>query len=422
MDYPLPSNESERFEAVKSYDIYGSEPEAAYDDLSDLAAQLTGVPISLVNIVGDERIWVKSRHGIPADLAEVPRGAVCCAHAVCRSDLLVVSDTHSDDRFKDLPFISTEPFVRFYAGMPLIDSGGYALGTLCIMDLEPRELSFEVEEGIRRLARQTVAQLELRIKLSDIQRAQDQLAAEKERADQLILNILPQEIAAELTEKGSVEPRHHPSTTIMFTDFVGFTKSAEQLSPRELIDDLHMYFSEFDDIVARHGLEKLKTIGDAYMCAGGLMNNSKDHAVRTCLAALEIQHYMARENRKRQAKGQTPWSLRVGIHTGNVMSGVVGKNKFTYDVWGDSVNVAARMESAGEAGKVNVSESTYQYAKDYFECEPTRTMDVKNKGQMSMHFLTALKPEFAADADGVTANENLEKAITGVTTTWSLPE
>ena len=419
MEYPVPANEIERSAAVKSYDVYGSEPEAAFDDLSDLAAQLTSVPISLVNIVGDEKIWIKSRHGIPADLAEVPRGAVCCAHAICRSDLLVVPDTHSDDRFKDLPFISTEPFVRFYAGMPLIDSGGYALGTLCIMDLEPRELSFEVEEGIRRLARQAAAQLELRIKLADIQRAQRELAAEKERADQLILNILPAKIADELAEKGFVEPRHHPSTTIMFSDFVGFTKSAEQLSPRELIDDLHIYFSEFDEIVARHGLEKLKTIGDAYMCAGGLISDSKDHAVQTCLAALEIQRYMARENQRRELNGQTPWGLRIGIHTGNVMSGVVGKNKFTYDVWGDSVNVAARMESAGEAGKVNISEGTYQRVKNYFDCGPSRTMDVKNKGQMAMHFLTALKSEYSAD--GVTANENLKKAITGVTTTWSLP-
>lgn len=421
MDYPVPGNEAERFEAVKSYDIYGSEPESAFDDLTDLTAQLTGAPISLVNIVGDTGVWVKSRHGVPPELREIPRNAVCCAHAICRSDLLTVSDTQQDSRFKDMPFISTEPFVRFYAGMPLIDSGGHALGTLCVMDLKPREIPFEVEEGIRRLARQTVAQLELRIKLADVQRAQYELAAQKERADRLILNILPAKIAAELSEKGSVEPRHHPSTTIMFSDFAGFTSFAEQLSPRELIDSLHTYFSAFDDIVAAHGLEKLKTVGDAFMCAGGLIDNSKDHAVQTCLAALEIRHYMVRQNEKRQAEGQFPWPMRIGIHTGNAISGVVGKNKFTYDIWGDSVNVAARMESAGEAGKINVSGNTYNHVRNYFEFGPSRTVDVKNKGQMSMRFLTRLKAEFSADPDGVEANDALRKAISGVTANWSLP-
>jgi class 3 adenylate cyclase len=420
MDFPLPDNEAERLAAVEACGVYGTDPETGFDDLTDLAALIASVPIAMVNIVGDTKIWLKSRHGVPPGIEEVPRSGVCCAHALCRSDLLVVPDTHADDRFKAMPFIATEPFFGFYAGMPLIDSGGHALGTLCIMDLTPRELTFEAAEGIRRLARQTIAQLELRLKLAEILRSQQELAAEKQRSDNLLLNILPLKIAAELTEKGRVEPRHHPSTTILFTDFVGFTKSAAELSPRELIDDLDMYFSEFDSIVERHGLEKLKTIGDSYMCAGGLMLGRKDHAVRSCLAALEIRRFVVASNQRWAAIGQRPWQLRIGLHSGSVMSGVVGRKKFTYDVWGDAVNIAARMESTDEADQVNISESTYQHVKAYFDCTPRGALDVKNKGKMTMYFLDRLKPEYAADAAGVEANEHLRKTLAGTSVTWSL--
>lgn len=420
MDYPVPENEADRLVALQSYNVYGTEPEDSFDDLTELAAQITGAPITLVNIVGETTAWLKSRHGTPETLAELPRGAVCCAHAICRSHLLLVPDTLADDRFSSLPFISTEPFIRFYAGMPLITSGGYALGTLCIMDLAPRDLSFEVTEGIRRIARQAVAQLELRRKLSEMIHAQKALAAEKARADALVLNILPREIAAELAEKGTVEPRFHPSATILFTDFVSFTKTADTLSPRELIDDLHRYFSEFDGIVAALGLEKMKTIGDAYMAAGGLTGRSRDHPVKACLAGLALREAMARANARRQATSQTRWDIRIGIHTGNVISGVVGKAKFTYDVWGDAVNVAARMESAGEPGHVNVSGRTWQHVQAYFEGRPRGSVEVRNKGLIEMHFLDRLKPEYAADADGTRPNDRLAAALSGTASTWSL--
>ncbi|MCA0272553.1 MAG: GAF domain-containing protein [Proteobacteria bacterium] len=420
MNYPVPDNEADRLAALQSYNVYGTEPEDSFDDLTDLAAQLTGAPISLVSIVGDANVWMKSHHGTPDGLSELPRGTVCCAHAICRSHLLVVPDTHADDRFKSLPFISTEPYVRFYAGMPLINSSGYALGTLCIMDLAPRDLSFEVTEGIRRIARQTVAQLELRRKLSETLHAQEALAAEKARADALVLNILPKEIAAELAEKGTVEPRFHPSATILFTDFVGFTRAADTLSPRELIDDLHGYFSAFDTIVAEHGLEKMKTIGDAYMAAGGLSGRSKDHPVKACLAGLALRETISRANARREVAGLARWDIRIGIHTGNVISGVVGKAKFTYDVWGDAVNVAARMESAGEPGHVNVSDRTWQHVKSYFEGRPRGSVEVKHKGLIEMHFLDRLKPEFSADAEGVRPNDRFAAAMSGNVATWSL--
>lgn len=421
MDYPLPANEAGRLVALEACAIFGTEPEAAFDDLTELAAQLTGAPICTVNLVGKETIWIKSRHGMPPSLAEVPRGAVCCSRVVCRTDLMVVPDTLADPEFRSLPFIATEPFVRFYAGMPLIDSGGYALGTLCIMGLEPRELTFELAEGIRRLARQAVAQMELRLKLSELERTQAALTDEKARADQLIRNILPAGIAKELIEKGSVAPAFHPSTTIMFTDFVGFSKSAEVTAPRELIDDLHGFFSAFDEIVARHGLEKLKTIGDAYLCVGGLKPGVKDHAAQICLAALAIRDFMQADAERRRITARAPWQLRVGVHSGSLISGVVGRDKFAYDVWGDAVNIASRMESAGEAGRINISEPTYQAVKAWFDCTPPRSIEVKNKGSLQMRFLDRLKPEFSANAAGTVANDRLKQALTGTTMIWALP-
>ncbi len=422
MEYPVPSNETERLRAVEAYDVFGTEAESGFDDLAELAAQIAETEIALVNIVGDTNIWIKARLGVPAELNDIPRGAVCCAHAVCQSDLLIIPDTLADDRLKELPFIATEPFVRFYAGMPLIDSGGYALGTLCVMDLEPRELSFEVTEALRRLARQAVAQLELRIKLAEVQLAQEEIANEKRRAEDLILNILPADIAKELAASGHVEPRHHTAVTIMFADFVGFTSLAEQSAPRALVDDLHRYFSAFDDIVRSHGLEKLKTVGDAYLCAGGLLGDSgAGHVAESCLAALDMQHFMVQANEERARRSQAPWQLRTGIHTGSVMSGVVGKDKFTYDIWGDTVNIAARLQTGSDPGRINVSESTYQTVRKYFDFEPRGSMEAKNKGAMAMYFLNGLKPEFSIDGDGRRASEKLSAAITGVSTKWVMP-
>lgn len=158
------------------------------------------------------------------------------------------------------------------------------------------------------------------------------------------------------------------------------------------------------------------------MCAGGLMGRDRGHPVETCLAGLEIQHYMSRANVKRGRLRQAPWELRIGIHTGSVMSGVVGRNKFTYDIWGDTVNIAARMQSASEPGRINVSESTYQHVKDYFDLNPRGTLDVKNKGQMTMYFLEGLKPDFSRDGDAWRPNDKLKSAMAGATSAWSLPK
>jgi class 3 adenylate cyclase len=263
---------------------------------------------------------------------------------------------------------------------------------------------------MRRLSRQVVAQLELRRNLLELTAAREALAAAKKKAEDLLTNILPAAVADELEREKRVEPRYHASATIMFTDFKGFTRFAESLEPRRLVEDLHQYFSAFDEIVARHRLEKLKTIGDAYMCAGGLPDPNHTHPVDACLAALEIQGYMARMNTLRDKMRLPRWELRVGIHTGSVMAGVVGKRKFTYDIWGDAVNVAALMEANGTPGHINLSESTYHRVKTLFDTEDRGAIQAKNKGSLPMFYLTRIKAPLARDAEGRTPNDQFAAA------------
>jgi class 3 adenylate cyclase len=395
MGYPVPENESDRVTVVDAYRVTDTPPEVSYDDIAELAAEICHCPVGLINIIADTQEWLKAKYGLPPNLAYLPRGTACST-AICQSDLLTVPDLANDERFAEHAAVKGEPHFRFYCGMPLINPEGYALGTVCVFDFEPRELTFEQSEALRRLSRQTMAQLELRRKLIELSHARQALEAEKVRSDALLLNILPATVADELKSRNEVEPRHYDSVTIMFTDFKGFTRIAEAAEPRTLINDLNQYFSAFDEITERHNLEKLKTIGDAYMCAGGLPEENRSHPIDACRAAMEIQDFMARTNRQREKMRLPPWELRIGLHTGPIMAGVVGKKKFTYDIWGDAVNVAARMESIGEAGRIALSESTYHRVKHLFDCEHLGPVEAKNRGLLETYLITRMRSEFAA--------------------------
>lgn len=213
---------------------------------------------------------------------------------------------------------------------------------------------------------------------------------EKQRSDDLLLNILPKDTATELKKFGKVKAKKFDLVTVLFTDFEGFTKYSEHLSPEDLVETVDFYFSEFDKIIEKHHLEKIKTIGDAYMCAGGLPFPSNDHAKRVVLAAFEIAAFVEKIQ-KEVEKENFNFNVRIGINTGPVVAGVVGSKKFAYDIWGDTVNIAARMESHSAPGKINISEHTYQLIKNDFECEYRGKIDAKNKGMMKMYFVNAIK-------------------------------
>lgn len=217
------------------------------------------------------------------------------------------------------------------------------------------------------------------------------IADEKERSDSLLKNILPEETAKELKEKGFVEAKKFESVSVLFTDFKGFTKYSENLTPEEIVKSIDFYFSKFDTIVEKYDLEKIKTIGDAYMCAGGLPFPTKDHTYKITLAALEIAEFV-KETMEVNSSEKANFDIRIGINTGPVVAGVVGTTKFAYDIWGDTVNVASRMESSGEIGKVNISEEAYSLLKEHseFEFESRGAIEAKGKGKINMYFVNKI--------------------------------
>jgi len=213
------------------------------------------------------------------------------------------------------------------------------------------------------------------------------LDEQNHQIESLLLNILPAETAKELQKEGYATPRYYESVSVLFTDFKGFTKIAEGLKPHELVAELNSFFNAFDDIVEKFHLEKIKTIGDAYMCAGGIPVANQTHPQRIVKAGLAMQKIMDQKNEQKIKQGKQPWELRVGIHTGPIVAGVVGKKKYAYDIWGDTVNIASRMESNGRVGRVNISAATFGLIKDKFECSYRGKIEAKNKGQIDMYFL-----------------------------------
>jgi class 3 adenylate cyclase len=230
--------------------------------------------------------------------------------------------------------------------------------------------------------RLTIAMIKSKIALIE---ASEEIESQKSKSDQLLRNILPDEIADELKLNGQAKARNYKKVSVLFTDFQGFTARSATMTPEEVIAELNNCFSAFDNIIERYNLEKIKTIGDAYMCAGGLPIENESNPVDAVRAGLAIQAYMTEYKNACIAKGEPYYECRLGIHTGEVVAGVVGTKKFAYDIWGDTVNTASRAESTGLVGKVNITETTYQYVKDVFRCEFRGEVDMKGKGKMKMY-------------------------------------
>lgn len=398
MGTQIPDDPAERVVALHKYGILDSAPEVIYDEITKLAAQICECPVATIGMVDDQRHWAKARYGLPPD--EKPKELSICTTTISQSDLLMIPDLAADDRFADLPNVAGKPHFRFYCGVPLINSEGHALGTICVMDFEPKKLDFEQTEALRCLSHQVMAQLELRRNLieldqahRELERANQQIEDKKAQSDRLLLNILPASVADELKRNGQVQPKFFNSATILFADFVGFTKLADGMEPIQLIQQLDEYFSVFDQIAGETGLTKLKTIGDAYMAVGGVPKANRTHAADACLAAIRMRDHMAEVNQKRLAMHLEPWSLRIGLNTGPLIAGVVGRKSFSYDVWGDSVNVAARLEAGGPEGQITISEYTRNLVENLFELAPAGEIEAKNKGVLRVYRLQNLKTE-----------------------------
>ncbi|MCX8000222.1 MAG: adenylate/guanylate cyclase domain-containing protein [Leptospiraceae bacterium] len=232
------------------------------------------------------------------------------------------------------------------------------------------------------------------------------LKAAYEESERLLNNILPIQVSAELKKNGKVEPVYLESVTVLFTDFKGFTQISETMSPQELIIQLDECFSLFDEIIEKYSLEKIKTIGDSFMCAAGVPIPTKTHCFDAALASLLMRESLKKLKEQKEKQGHPFWQIRIGFHTGPVVAGVIGKKKFSYDIWGDTVNTASRMESSGIAGEINISEASAQLLSPFFLLEDRGEVSAKNKGSLRMFLLKRLKPEYSLDEDGIYPSEN----------------
>jgi class 3 adenylate cyclase len=320
-------------------------------------------------------------------------------YVVRTRDSLVLDNVQQDDRFAADPVVKSRQ-LRSVLCLPVMNKGSlsgilylennlqggvFTESRVHFLRLLSGQIAISIENALLyENLEQKVAQ-----RTEQIARQKDQIELEKQKSDNLLLNILPTETADELKRLGRAKPRHYDSVTVLFTDFVNFSQAAERLSAEDLVEEIHKYYSAFDAILSKHNLEKIKTIGDSYMCAGGLPVENNTHALNAVNAALEMHEFIGQESTERLRAGLPAFNCRIGIHTGPVVAGIVGTKKFAYDIWGSTVNIASRMESSGAPGKVNISEATYQLVKDHFQCIHRGKIEAKNAGLVDMYFVEA---------------------------------
>lgn len=300
----------------------------------------------------------------------------------------VLHELKQDPDLRDIPVIMISAVEEISSVTECIEKGAddYLTKPIDPAVLKARVRSLVERSRLRAREKQKAAQLSQA--MADVER-------ERQISDKLLLNILPPAIADELRTNNSVQPMYYEDVTIVFTDFAGFTLSTENISAEELVTTLHSYFTAFDRITGRYGLEKLKTIGDSYLFVGGLPNRNSSHPIDAILAAWEMVSVG-------QKLHDLPiqWPVRIGIHTGPVIAGVVGIHKFAFDIWGDSVNFASRMESCGVPNRINISDRTYSRVKDFFACQHRGRLKTKDQREVDMYLVESLSPRLASD-DGL---------------------
>lgn len=407
---PPAVDEAQRLEDLRSLELLDTPSEDRFDSLTGLASRLFKVPIAYVALVDAARQWFKSKVGLQA--CETSRRVAFCSHTILLDEPLIIPDTQADKRYAQNPLVTGEPFIRAYVGVPLRGPAGHKVGTLCLADHQPRQFSTHdvailqeigrlVEREFRsiEIIRQQREMLQLQQMLIASQHEQVRLNAElrieKEKAESFLNSLMPGEIAEEWRLNGRIEPRYFPDVTVIFTDFVGFTAVAEQLAAEELVSMLNGYFTVFDRLAEVYGMEKLKTIGDSYMCVGGVPTVNISHPVDAVLLALSMRHVL----RGLVEGNELSLQVRIGINTGPVVAGVVGIQKFAYDIWGDTVNCASRMESCGAPDCINISERTYARVKDFFECEARGKIETKEGKQLDMYFVKGILPSLKSEPE-----------------------
>lgn len=271
-----------------------------------------------------------------------------------------------------------------------------------------QERTAEIREQNKQIETQKKQLEEERNKVLEKQRL---LQIEKDKTENLLTNIIPTETLNELKKKGKAEARAYRKVSVIFSDFVGFTKISDNLKPSEVVEQLDFFFTRFDDIIERNNIEKIKTIGDAYMAAGGVPVRNNSNPIEACLAGLQMQDFVVKHMKESEERGEPTWELRLGINTGEVTAGVIGSKKFAYDIWGASVNKAQRMEMLGEPGEVTITGNTHQFVHSFFETTYKGKVQSKSKGLLEMYTVDRIKPELSEEGEGVFPNVKFKKVL-----------
>ncbi len=311
-------------------------------------------------------------------------------------DNIVLDDASENERFAKDPYIKKNK-TRSILCMPIISKGNL-IGILYLENnLTTNAFTSHRLDLLRLISGQIATSIDNAFLYENLEKKVKErtfeLEKEKEISDKLLRNILPEETAEELKKTGTAIPKSYEMVSILFTDFKGFTRVSEKLTPKEIIEKLDYCFASFDKIITKYNLEKIKTIGDSYMCAGGIPAANTTNALDAVRAGIEIQEFIETWNINETAQKKETWQVRIGINTGKVVAGVVGQSKFAYDIWGDAVNLASAMEQSGEVGRVNISQSTYELVKEQFNCTSRGKIKAKNKGEVEMFFVDSPKKE-----------------------------
>ncbi len=276
------------------------------------------------------------------------------------------------------------------------------------LEIKVRNRTKEIQQQNQKIAAQ---KLKIEEERNKVLKQQKLLQIEKDKTEKLLKNVIPESTAEELKKRGRARARAYKVVSVLFTDFVGFTKISDRMPATELVKKLDIYFTKFDEIIVRNNLEKIKTIGDAYMCAGGVPVRNSTNPIDTCVAAIQIQDYMLQHKNEALANGKEFWELRLGINTGEVTAGVIGSERLAYDVWGATVNQAQRMEMLGAPGRVTISGATYQYIEPYFECIFKGKAQTKSRGIIDMYEVERIKPELSVDGKGIVPNSRFQEIV-----------
>jgi len=276
------------------------------------------------------------------------------------------------------------------------------------LEMKIRDRTREIKEQNRKIESQKKKIEEERNKVIEQQRL---LQIEKDKTERLLKNMMPESTAEELKKSGKARARAYKTVSVLFTDFVGFTKISDRMPATELVKKLDVYFTRFDEIIVKNNLEKIKTIGDAYMCAGGVPVRNNTNPIDACLTALQIQAYMLQRKNDALANNEEYWQLRLGINTGEVTAGVIGSERLAYDIWGSTVNLAQRMEMLGEPDRVTITGATFKHIEPYFECLFMGKAQTKSRGLIDMYVVSRIKPELSVNDEGILPNERFNQIV-----------